>query len=144
MSFLTTLRLRTPLVGAFCFVFVSLIQVELIQAALINPPAPGQSLPDFFAGCAGCTLLAALPAQTVLSSNHNWQAILTTAVFMDPSAMAVRAAAGLDFFYQLQIVSPCLPTRRRGWHAGFICWTTKMPNSCIAPWPRSLCGSHQT
>jgi hypothetical protein len=78
--------------------------VAPIQATPINPPAPGTFTPDFFADCTGCTLVASLAPQTVLDSNGNWQAILTTAVWMDPGN---SFGGGLDFFYQLQNVSPC-------------------------------------
>jgi hypothetical protein len=83
----------------FCFV-----SVAPIQATPINPPAPGVQTPDFFADCTGCTLVASLAPQTVLDSNGNWEAILTTSVFMDPGN---SFGGGLDFFYQLQNVAPC-------------------------------------
>ena len=70
MSFLQNFSLRAvvlTLAVVFCFVLVA-----PTQAALINPPVAGQSIPDLFAGCAGCVLVATLAPQTVLSSNGNW------------------------------------------------------------------------
>jgi len=87
------------LAAALCFV-----SVEPVQATPINPPFPGTQTPDFFADCTGCTPLASLAPQTVLDSHQNWEAILTTAVFMDPGN---SFGGGLDFFYQIQNVSPC-------------------------------------
>lgn len=85
-------------------VVLCFVSVAPVQATPINPPAPGTQTPDFFADCTGCTPLAQLAPQTVLSSNKNWEGILTTAVWMDPGN---SFGGGLDFFYQIQNVSPC-------------------------------------
>lgn len=86
-----------------CFVLA-----VLAYGALINPPDLQPHSPDPFSGCSGCTFLAALPPQTVTSSNRNWQATMVTAVFMDPTPITgLRSGAGLDFFYQITNVSPC-------------------------------------
>jgi len=107
MRFLQNFSLRVvvlTLAVVFCFVLVA-----PTQAALINPPVAGQSIPDLFAGCAGCVLVATLAPQTVLSSNGNWSGTLVTSVFLDPAAIGgVRAGAGLDFFYQISNNSPCI------------------------------------
>jgi len=87
------------LAAVLCFV-----SVEPVQATPINPPFPGTQPPDFFVDCIGCTLVASLAPQTVLDSHQNWEATLTTAVFMDPGN---SFGGGLDFFYQIQNVSPC-------------------------------------
>ena len=58
MSFLQNFSPRIlvlALAVVFCFVLVA-----PTQAAQINPPIAGQSIPDLFAGCAGCVLGAKL------------------------------------------------------------------------------------
>jgi hypothetical protein len=102
MNLSSTLSLRTAVLALavlFCFAFAT-----PMQATPINPPAPGTQTPDFFADCVGCTLVASMAPQTQLSSNGNWQAILTTSVFNDPGN---SFGGGLDFFYQIKNVSPC-------------------------------------
>src|SRR2546423_6273691 len=107
MSFLQNFSRRTVVLAlavVFCFVLVA-----PTQAALINPPVAGQSLPDLFVGCAGCVLVATLAPQTVLSSNGNWSGTLVTSVFLDPAAIGgVRSGPGLDFFFQISNNSPCI------------------------------------
>jgi len=86
------------LAAMLCFV-----SVEPVQATPINPPFPGTQAPDFFVDCIGCTMLAS-STQTELDNHQNWEATLTTAVFMDPGN---NFGGGLDFFYQIQNLSPC-------------------------------------
>lgn len=102
---MTRLRLSQNIsLGVVVLAVVCFVSVAPVQATPINPPAPGTQTPDFFADCTGCTFLASLAPQTVLSNHQNWEATLNTAVFNDPGN---AFGGGLDFFYQLTNVSPC-------------------------------------
>ena len=67
----------------------------------ILAPGSGASLPDVFAGCAGCTLLASLNTGPVTSSFNGLVLSfdLVSAVYADPSN--TFGAGDLDFMYEV-------------------------------------------
>lgn len=68
----------------------------------ILTPGSGGSLPDVFAGCAGCTLLASIDNGTVTSSFNGLVLSfdLIAAVYSDPSN--TFGAGDLDFMYEIK------------------------------------------
>ena len=75
--------------------------VSAAAGASLLPPGTGGQPPDVFAGCAGCTLLAAIDSGIVSASFDgvvlNFD--LVTAVYADPSN--TFGAGKLDFMYQV-------------------------------------------